>query len=177
MLMENENILPGSLHSNPAPLNVTVKTRIELGDPYSIPKIYLVEITLLDIKRGKDAWEFIKTQGIGSSPKEGFEYILVNIRFGYFRKRKGVIEDESYKLTESQFMAVSADGRKQYESPQLLQQPQPQLIGRVINPGDSLEGWILLQVPIDERRPLLVFKREHNEAIYGIYGLLWFQLY
>jgi hypothetical protein len=173
----NGSLASGSSSACPAPVGVTVKTTIERGDAYLSPEIYNVEITLLEIVRGEEARERIVSQGISNRPPEtGFEYILALIRFGYFQRgrRRGT---EAYQLTESQFAAVSSDIKQEYELPPVLQQPQPPLIGRLFNQGETHEGWILLQVPAGEKEPRLVFKRKHTEGIYGIWGYVWLQLY
>ena len=109
--------------------------------------------------------------------KDGFEYILARIRLGYFSRARGGLDNELYKLTEGQFVAVSSSGKTEYEVPPVLRQPQPALVDVTFNPGDSHEGWILLQVPKEERKPLLIFKRQHVEGAYGIWGYVWFKLY
>lgn len=170
------NFMQGSSHHNPAPVGVTIKTTVERGDAYFTPRLYELAITLLEVVRGKDAVERIKAQGISDKPPEtGFEYILARINCGYFYKVRGF--DDEYRLTEGQFVAVSADGRTEYEIPSILQQPQPQIIGWVFHPGESREGWIIFKVPEDDKRPLLVFKREHVEGVYGRWRYVWFQLY
>ena len=175
--IDNQNPVPGSSHLSAAEVGETIKTTIERGDAYSAPEIYDVEITLLEVVRGEDAWERIKAQGVSSeTPKAGFEYVLARIGFRYSRRGKG-LGDEAYKLTEGQFIAVSADGQEEYEIPSVLQQPQPQLVDTLFHSGESREGWILMQVPEDEKKPLLVYKREHVEGVYGIWRHVWFQLY
>ncbi len=173
----NESLATGSSSGCPAPVGVTVKTTIERGDAYLSPEIYNVEITLLEVVRGKKARERINSQDVSDQPPQtGFDYVLALVRFGYYQRgrRQG---SEAYRLTEGQFAAVSADGKQEYELPSISQQPQPSLIGRLFNPGETHEGWILLQVPKGEKEPRLVFKRKHTEGMYGIWGYVWFQLY
>ncbi len=169
--------VPGSSCFNPAPAGVTVKTMIERGDPYASSEFYNVEITLLDFLRGKEVWEHIKAQRVlDESLKPGFEYILPRIRFGYFLKGRG-FGNQAHKVTKDQFAAVSTDGNTQYEIPTVLRLPEPSLIDRVFSPGESREGWILLQVPKEDKKPLLIFKRDNVDGIYAIWGYVWFQLY
>jgi hypothetical protein len=52
-------------------------------------------------------------------------------------------------------------------SPPIVQ-PKPELSGR-LHSGDSLEGWVTLQVAIDDNKPLMTFGREQD--------VKWFQLY
>lgn len=157
---------------------MTVKTTVERGNAYLLPRLYNVEVTLLEIVRGKRAWERLNTQFIPAKPLElGFEYILTRIKFRYFSRGRESGYHATYKLSEGQFAAVSTDGTIDYGIPPVLQQPQPHLIDWLFNPGESREGWILLQAPQNDTKPLLIFKREHAEGIYGIWGYVWFQLY
>jgi hypothetical protein len=173
----NLNSLLGRSKDHPAPVGVTIKTTIERGEAYAAPEIYNVEMTLLEIVRGNEAWERIKAQGsLNEPPKTGFEFVLVHIRFGYFRRSRGM-GGEVYRLTKGQFAAFSSDGKTEYEIPAVLSQPQPQLIDSTISPGESRDGWILLQVPKDDKKPLLIFKRQNIEGVHGVWGHIWFQLY
>ena len=169
----------GSSQDHPAPVGVTVKTKIERGDRYSAPEIYNLEITLLEVVHGKEAIERIKAQGVSNKlPKAGYEYILVRIRFGYFSKARGFGHaHEAYRIGDGSFSATSADGNTEYEIPSVIRQPQPQLVGISFSAGESREGWIVLQVPETEKEPLLSFHREYAENVYGVWGSVWFQLY
>jgi hypothetical protein len=174
---ERSKPIIGTSPGHPAPVGVTIKTTIERGEAYAAPEIYNVEITLLEFIRGNEAWERIKVQGsFKEPPKAGFESVLVHIRFGYFRRSRGT-EGEVYRLTKGQFAAVSPDGKTEYEIPNVLSQPQPQLIDSIFSPGESRDGWILLQVSQDNKKPLLIFKRQNIEGVHGIWGHIWFQLY
>jgi hypothetical protein len=173
----SSNPILGTSPSHPAPVGVTIKTTIERGEAYSAPEIYNVEITLLEIIRGDEAKERIKVQSpLNEPPKAGFEFVLAHIRVGYFRRNRGM-GGEVYRLTKGQFAALSSDGKTEYQIPAVLSQPQPQLIDSIFSPGESRDGWILLQVPKDDKNPLLIFKRQNIEGVHGVWGYIWFQLY
>ena len=173
----NSNPILGSSYSSPVPIGVTIKTTIERGDAYSAPEIYNVEITLLEIVRGDDAWERTKIQGsLKELPKANFDLALARIKFAYLRRNRGM-GGEAYLLTRDQFAAISSDGKTEYEIPSVLNQPQPQLIECAFSPGESRDGWILLQVSKEDKKPLLIFKRQNIEGVHGIWGPMWFQLY
>jgi hypothetical protein len=173
----NLSLLLGRGKDYPAPVGVTIKTTIERGEAYAAPEIYNVEITLLEIIKGDEAQKRIKVQGsLNEPPKAAFEFVLVHIRLGYFRRSKGM-GGEVYRLTEGQFAAVSPDGKTEYGIPAVLSQPQPQLIDSIFSPGESRDGWILLQVPKNDKKPLLIFKRQNIEGVHGVWGHIWFQLY
>ena len=174
--VESTDFAIGSSHRNPAPVGTIVKTTVERGDAYFTPRLYELTITLLEVVRGKSARERVNTEGVSDSPpKLGFEYILARINCGYFYKVRGF--DDDYRLAGGQFTTVSADGSIEYEIPTTLQQPQPQLVNWVFHPGESREGWVMLQLPEGEKKPLLVFKRQHVEGIYGRWRYVWFRLY
>jgi len=168
----------GSSQEHPAPIGVTVKTKIERGDRYSAPEIYNLEITLLRVMRGKEALERIRAQGVSDEPpKAGFEYVLVHIRFGYFSKARGFGHaHDAYHIDDSSFSTISEDGKTEYETPFIKRQPQPPLVGISCAVGESREGWIVLQVPAALKKPLLSFHRKHTENVYGVWGSVWFQL-
>lgn len=160
-----------------APLGTTIRTTIERGDAYLSPQLYNVEVSLLELVRGNEAEQRVKSEGISDkSADAGFEYILARIKLGYFRRARG-LEDEQYAITEGQIAAASSDGKTEYRIPSLLRQPQPQLVDVLLNPGDVREGWVLLQVAENDKKPLLIYKRKHIEGAYGIWGGIWFQLY
>jgi hypothetical protein len=179
MASRNGGLTLGSRQDCPVPVGVTVKTKIELGDRYSAPEIYSLEITLLEVVRGKEAWNRTEGEGVSDKlPKPGFEYVLVHIRFGFFSKARGFGHaHEAYRIGEGSFSATSADGKTQYEIPSVTRQPQPQLVGLSFLIGESREGWIIFQVPETEKRPLLSFHRDYAENVYGVWGSVWFQLY
>jgi hypothetical protein len=169
--------IPGSSVNNPAPLGFTAKTTIERGDAYLSPEIYNVEITVLETVRGKEALQRLRSQGVGEKlPEAGYEYVLAHIKFGYFQRGRRV-GSEAYELKEGLFVAVSADGKQEYGIPADSPQLQSPLTGRLFNNGESHEGWILLQVPAEEKEPRLAFKRKHVEGMYGIWGYVWFSLH
>jgi hypothetical protein len=164
---ENDPVHPGQL----------IRTKIERGDRYSAPEVYDMQLTVIDFSRGAKAQETIKSQRITDKPpKAGYEYMLVKMKIGYFQKGRG-FSAEPYTLTEGQLIALSADGKTEFELPQITQQPQPSLINNKFTAGETHEGWILVQVPESEQKPLLIFKRQDVGNIYGIWGSIWFQLY
>jgi hypothetical protein len=167
----------GNTPQTAAPRNTTIKTTIERGDAYLSPQLFNVEVTLLEVLRGQEAEERVRSQHITDKPPQnGYDYILARIQIGYFRRARG-LEDEPYTLTEGQLAAFSDDGKIEYKIPPAQNQSQPSLVGLNFSPGDVKEGWILLQAPREVERPLLIYKRKHEEGAYGIWQGVWFQLF
>jgi len=168
----------GSSPARPIPIGVLAKTTILHGDRQPTPETFNLEITLLSVVRGKAALDRIRAEGVSDQPpKAGFEYVLALIRFGYFRKARSSSAPPVYALQQGSFRPASADGRTEYENPSLMTQPQPQLVDVSFSVGDSREGWIALEVPEEEKQPLLVFHRAPAAASYGVWGSVWFKLY
>jgi hypothetical protein len=102
----------GNSRDRAAPLGITVKTKIERGDRYSAPEIYNLEITVLEVVRGKEAWDRIRGEGSFQDDFQvGFEPCLIRIKFGYFQKGRGFGHDKSpYEIPDDAFRALSQDG-------------------------------------------------------------------
>lgn len=162
-----------------ASLGTTVKTKIERGDRYSAPEVYNLEITVLDVVRGKEAWDRIRVEGASQDDfKAGFEPFLIRVKFGYFKKGRGFGHNKSpYEIPDDAFRALSQDGETEYPIPSSGDQPRPRLLNAPFISGDVKEGWILLQIPEREKKPLLIFKRDYRENVYGVWGPVWFQLW
>ena len=122
-----------------APVGATVKTKIERGDRYSTPEVYNLEITICEVLRGKGARDRLKAEGVSNLvTKAGFESVLVRVRLGYFSKGRGFVHQrEPYEITEDCFVAVSQDGKTEYEIPVMREQPKPPLINTLF----VLEDW------------------------------------
>ncbi|MBN2469023.1 MAG: hypothetical protein JXD19_12855 [Deltaproteobacteria bacterium] len=167
---------PGGSQGNSVPAGSTARTKIERGDRYSAPEIYNLEITVLGSLRGEGALARIRAEGVSDrQAKPGYEYLLVLIRFGYFSKGRGFVHSgDPYVIKQDFLNAVSPDRTKYYDLPVLDKQLNPSIIDTALAPGQTREGWIVLQVPEDVKNPLISFKREYRENSYGIWKPIWF---
>jgi hypothetical protein len=165
----SNGVIPGSSPQNPAYLGLTVKTTIERGNAYEMPEIYDLELTILEVQRGQPA------TGKSSADLDPlYEYISVRLRTGYFRKGRQP-GGEVYNLGESQFAIVSGDGETEYKN--LAISGEGQFIYGPLSPGESREGWVVLQAPKQEAKPILTFKRLNPGGVHEIWGNIWFRLY
>ena len=82
LLVSPENVFAQFNSSkNPAPIGSEVKSMVELGSVYS--SIYDINITVLEVVRGKDAMKLLKkASSKNKKPKKGFEYLLARVKFG-----------------------------------------------------------------------------------------------
>lgn len=163
----------GMLPSDPAAIGFTVSSQVHCGgNPVSLEP-YDIKITVLQVLRGKEAWERIQAANSSNTPaKAGFDYVLARIRFE-LRARVSP-GNKSFDLGRPmQLMAMSADG-KEYESVSVMP-PKPELRG-ALRAGDSVEGWVAFLVDQKNRKPLMAFDPASGGAT--LRGkVLWFQLY
>jgi hypothetical protein len=145
---------------------VACKANVTIGEGY-VTSTETVEsaITVLEIVRGEKAWDLVKAASPSNKyPEAGMEYVAARIRFVF--GAKGSSGDLSYGIRDEQFALVSESGR-QYERPSIVL-PKPELSGRLY-PGDSLEGWIVFLVSMDDKKPLMSFGNNYDRV--------WFKLY
>jgi hypothetical protein len=144
---------------------VACKARITIGEGY-VTGTETVEaaITVLEVERGEKALRMVKAASpFNKDPNAGMEYIAARIKFVF--GTIGSQGDLSYGVRDELFALVSGSGR-QYEHPSTVL-PKPELSGRLY-PGDSLEGWIVLLVSVDDKHPLMSFGNN--------YYRVWFKL-
>lgn len=163
---------PGSSPLSPAGRGVTVAGIIECGQGYTSHELYDMRITLLDLVRGDEAWKRIREAGVSNKPAaEGQEYILARIRFEYFARGKP--GQCVHELKPEQFTAVSAAGEEYPHAS--VAPPQPTIAGS-LRSGDSREGWVVIEVPRGDSKPLMYYSADAGAGtLHG--GGTWFKLY
>jgi hypothetical protein len=177
LLSSSRDVAVGTSHDRPAPLGVTVKTKIERGDRYSAPEVYTLEIALLESVRGGGVLDRIVKEGIAGDPEAGFEYVMVRGRIGYFSKGRGFgRQNDPYTAEPDYFRALASATAVEYPLPTLIRQPEPSLVGVSLSAGDVKEGWIVLLTAEKDEHPFVTFKREYRENLYGLWAPVWFQL-
>ena len=100
------------------------------------------------------------------APDQGYEYILVKIRFEYL---SGPTADTKYDVSPVFFDAVSSSG---VEYVYKLNVPPTPSLSTSLYPGASHEGWACYQVATNDTKPLLAFGTNYDGT-----GGIWFKLY
>ena len=78
---EGRRTILGSRHDRPAPVGITIKAMIERQARNPSTVTYNLEITILEVLRGKDAWVRIRKEDVTEKdPKSGFEYLMALLR-------------------------------------------------------------------------------------------------
>lgn len=159
---------PGYSPFSPAEVGYRVETVVQCGNEPCDTRI-----VLLDVVRGKRAWERLKKEAAANKPAaRDFEYVLARVKFEMSARTPG---DKSFQIRSGQtgqFHAFSANGEP-YEIPDVML-PNSAIEG-ILRSGDSLEGWVAFQIPQSEKKPLMNFDPAAGAAR-GQGRLIWFQL-
>ncbi len=163
----------GQSPANAVPIGLTVTTRVECGAQAGSMEPYEAKIAVLQVVRGKEAWERLKSAGASNKPPApGFEYILARVAF----EMKAILMpgNKTFELARpKQFVALSADGNE-LDSPSVIP-PKPELY-RTVRAGEAAEGWIVLAVEQADSKPVMFFDPAAGGAMGGG-KVLFFQLY
>jgi hypothetical protein len=152
----------GYSRSNPAPIGTVLTIQFDW-----IGKTYSVKITLLEIIRGEEAWTRIQEANMfNAAPDQGYEYILVKIRFEYI---SGPTADTAYTVSKVYFDVISEKGA---EYPVVSVVPPTPNLDTTLYPGASNEGWAGYLVATNDIHPLMTFGRNYDGT-----GGIWFKLY
>ena len=147
---------PGSSMFFPADLGTPVTCTFTFRGDYS------AQITIKEVIRGTRAWEMIyDTNYFNDPPLEGYEYVLVKIKFKLI---SAPTPDTIYSLYCWLFDAVSSDGQVYVYFTTVLPKPEFDID---IRQNLYSEGWAAYQVYETDDKPLLVFED----------GGVWFKLY
>jgi len=162
----------GNSPSSPAPAGKPFQAMVECGEGYTSQELYDMKITLVEVLRGKKAWDVLKEASPSNKPpKIGFDYILVRVKLELFARSSR--RECSYELRPEQFTALSADGRE-YEGPSVVP-PKPGLSGD-LRSGGSFEGWRAFLVQQGDSKPLMTFDPASGGGM-SRGKIVWFQLY
>jgi len=158
--------------TNPASIGTPVKSMIELGSVSA--NIYDITITNLEVVRGQEALTRIKSASAANpAPAAGAEYVLARVRF----ELKGRYVSDTMPMDIGrdplQWIALRSD-LTELVKPDVTA-PAPALIGRV-EPGKSIEGWVVFTVDANDARPIMVFDPDTGGAT-GRGMTLFFKLY
>jgi hypothetical protein len=140
------------------------------------PRIGDIQVSLLEVSREKEAVARIQSSGIQvKPPKSDFENALLHVKAEYVIKGKDARE-QSYKMSEGQFLVCSANGGAEYPVSPFSRRPEEELIGHTFTAGETREGWLICQLPENDKTVLLVFRRENVDNHWGLWADIWFKL-
>ncbi len=162
----------GNSPFQPASTGVRLSGIVECGQGYTSHELYNMNLTLLEVVRGDDAWERLRKASDANKPAgAGFDYILARVKFEYYaRGTPGLCV---HKVVPQQFMAFSSEG---VDYPAVdVSLPKLEMRGD-LRSGENLEGWIAVRVPQEDQKPLLSYSADQGGAVmHG--GGKWFKLY
>jgi hypothetical protein len=159
--------------SNAVPVGMSIKTQVECGARAGSMEPYDAKISVLQVLRGKEAFERIRAANPSSQPpKDGFDYVLARVAF----QMNAILApgNKTFELARKmQFVALTADGNEQ--EPPSVSPPSPEL-HRIVRSGEPAEGWIVLLVEQANKKPVMFFDPAAGGAMGGG-RVLFFQLY
>ena len=133
---------PRGTYSNPASMNEAVVVKTISGT---------FEISVVDCIRGERANSIVKAANMfNPDPDEGYEYLLVKVKFSYLEGKT------SFTVSEYSFKAYS-DGTGYSPTFVVLPQNMPEFKTVDLMPGGKVEGWTAFIVP-ENRETLIAFE-------------------
>jgi len=134
----------GSDPSQPVPLGTTV-----VSDTWAL--------TVLEVMRGDNALAFLLAANNGNpEPDEGYEYLAARLRVHY----RHVNEEMTYISTRDFTFYSPAQGTLPPLNISVTTDQLLNWLNATLYPGATLEAWTVIQVPIGETNPVLVFTKQ-----------------
>ncbi len=159
--------------SDAMPIGMSIKTQVECGERAGSMEPYDAKISVLQVLRGKEALERIKSANPSSQPPAtGFDYALARVAF----QMNAILApgNKTFELARKmQFVALTVDGNEQEPPP--VSPPSPEL-HRIVRSGEAAEGWIVLLVEQSNKKPVMFFDPAAGGAMGGG-KVLFFRLY
>jgi hypothetical protein len=164
--------------SKAAPVGVTLESNIDVV-PYFMyltneetGELYLVKLSYLEMKRGKQALDYLDKLGVFKGfpyyrilPPEGFEYVVSRFKFEYYPN--GLPGNVTYQFKQGEFKAYSQDN-VEYDNPNPYVIPwKEDVYDFYIYPKDSFEMEVMTLVAKGDKKPVLYYEK----------GKMWFRLY
>jgi hypothetical protein len=142
-----------------------MKLSLYLGGSY-LDEYHTFEMTVMEVMRGDKAWDMVKAANANNKvPDAGYEYLLARIKFVHV---SGASLSTSIK--ESTLIAYSSEG-KPYKYASItfpdITFPGPLIFDKVLQPGQTAEGWVTFIVKQSDSRPSMLYYTAYE----------WFQLY
>jgi hypothetical protein len=168
----------GFSSSKAAPVGVTVESNVDVV-PYFMyleneetGELYLVKLSFLELKRGKQALDYLEKLGVfkgfpyyRSLPPEGFEYVISRFKFEYYPN--GLPGNVTYQFKQGEFKAYSQDN-VEYDDPAPYVMPwKEDVYDYYIYPKDTFEMQVMTLVEKGDKKPVLYYEK----------GKMWFRLF
>ncbi len=130
--------------SNPLPFGETITVKENIYDDSSNSYESLLEITVVEMIRGEEAWEIIENENEYNEPaKEGYEYALVKVK-GFLKASE--TEDDSLWFSTINFDFVSNEGEVYDMASAVI----PNELEKELYSGGTGEGYIYSEVRIGD---------------------------
>lgn len=158
----------GHSRKYPAPIGTTVTVEFleYFSDGWNTVN---ASMTVLEITRGEQAWNIMKTiKSYSDPPPSGYDYVFVKLRFEYLAGPTPESDFDSFYfyLISSEGVEVSSNNFYLYQG---LDVAVPEPSQQTVYPGATTEGWELLLAETIDPSPVMTFRTAD--------GGIWFKLY
>lgn len=157
-----QQVQSGYSRSAPAPIGTEISGQVSQFEllKQSDPVKFDVSIKLVDVVRGAEAWDILKTAKLNTPAEEGKEYLLAQFNVKVLESKS----DAQFTVSAPYFTAVSAAG-KEYDAAIMT---VPDSIQTKLYAGAEHTGWTVFKVDPDDS-PVIVFARDGQGR-----GGIWF---
>lgn len=163
--------IPGSSPSSAVSRGIRLDGIIECGEGYTSHELYDLNMTLVEVIRGEEAWKRIQEADKSNRPAgPDKDFLLARVRLEYHaRGTPGLCV---HSVVPQQFTAYSPNGEDY--APSQVAPPKPEL-RKEMKSGDSLEGWVAFIVAKSDKAPLMFYTADPGGAVQHGEGK-WFLL-
>jgi hypothetical protein len=154
--------LPSEQPTEAPAVTGSIASPISAGSPVSYECYYDsgCTVSVLSTVRGADAWAAIEDANMfNDKPAEGMEYVLIDVLLSYDKGEDPLV---GRRIT---FKSASTLTGQLYDDPSVVE-PEPGVDDLELLPGAKAEGWVAIQVPIDDPSPILVLYDASEGYIY-----------
>lgn len=141
---KEEKVKSVGTRSNPLPFGDTITVKENIYDDSFNAYSSSLELTLLEVIRGEEAWAIIEKENEFNEPAEdGYEYALVKVK-GFLKDSE--TDDDSLFFSSFSFNFVSDEG----EVYEFVSAVIPNELQKELFSGGTGEGYIYNQVKVDD---------------------------
>lgn len=162
-----------------SPAGKNVKVNAGISTPGGESALFNLEMWFSEIERGNAAIDLLRKNNAEIPPApDDFDYIVgkVNAHFAYVPLPTRWFENYGLILTIQLFEAYPVDGSAY--PPASIDPPNPPF-DFTLHDGDTLDGWVVFQVPKIDIKPIMRFRYLYTEAMVPDVQqvIFWFKLY
>ncbi len=155
----------GRVKENPARVGIVIKQTIDMSvamgeDMPTEGTVHDINLRTTEVLRGADAWKKIQAANPENKPApDGYEYILAKMELKFTAVASSTRWFDHFELIidGSKFGAFTSDTYEEYPVVENAQLPLDQQMYGSMNAGETLTGYVLVQVKTTDKTPILEY--------------------